>query len=1111
MIDQIKQMKYFKTITLLLFLLSSISFLDAQTWIKRYDAGIGERIFPQSDGTFVIDDGGLLITIDASGNVLGEEDYSSALSYAVIKTSDGGVAYIRKENGALKLLKFDSNGIEEWRQEFATLDGANYVGGFIEELPNGQFAVAYRGEIPGIDVGSVVDYSGAYGLIDVDGSLLLSSNTEEGVFGARYMNDGNIIFFGNTEKHIEVEYFESYKLPFLHKVAPNGNIIWAKVYDNVFLEFANITDAEVNGSGNLVVGGFEAKTGGTGFDAFLMELDSDGNILWYNIDNQSLYQTIYAFEITPDGGYVLAGIQGDNFGMYDNNEEFLIQKRGTQGLLEWEKNYGWSKDDYLFDIVTTNDGGYLAVGTSEVETNENLVAAIKMDANGNAAIGTITLKGNVWYDTNANCNLYQEDYAENWIVYVLGDAIQSRTTDSNGYYEFNLPVGNYTLSFTSNEDYIYNVCENDIPITLTSSELEVVQNLGIQNADCEAPVPTIEVVSANALYLSWTAQLGISSYVVKYRAVGSTWTSFATTEISTFISDLLPSTNYEIQIRGICTIGSSDWSPTYVVATSDEICEPPATITTVIGSPFSVSVSWDEVPNATEYQFALAISGTDEYALSTIFTTTSIPLSGLIMNESYDIKVRVRCSGAWTDWSEPTTFIFVYCGNPNVVESVISGNVIRLSWSVLTSNIDYTIRYRQVGASTWIYQNTNGDNFTAFNGLTPNTTYEYQLQTTCTVNTSPWSNSNFVATSDEICDRPINIAASQQSESEINVTWDFVSNATKYKVAYALAGTENYTTTTLENVNSYTIDGLQLYTDYDIKVKAKCSAGWTNWSEPIPFILIPDATCPYPSHTIAAISGNVIKFTFDPVDGAEKYKIRYREQGSTSWQEEKTTYTLHFVNELTLNTVYEYSLKTVCADETSVWSPTLTIETLGSTCDFPAVVNVEYWTFDRVRLSWYVGPGAEKYRIKLVGGGINETITQTEQSIIFFDLQTGVNYKALVKSKCEGGWTNYGSPIFFDGPSFAENIQSRTKEDKVDISVYPNPSSNFITIQTSKELIEKAEIFVYNKTGQLVHQQKMINSTAQLSIAHLPNGMYQVLIKTKEKIYHERFAKQERE
>lgn len=66
--------------------------------------------------------------------------------------------------------------------------------------------------------------------------------------------------------------------------------------------------------------------------------------------------------------------------------------------------------------------------------------------------------------------------------------------------------------------------------------------------------------------------------------------------------------------------------------------------------------------------------------------------------------------------------------------------------------------------------------------------------------------------------------------------------------------------------------------------------------------------------------------------------------------------------------------------------------------------------------------------------------------------------------------------------------------DKKMFSIFPNPSSNFITIQINKNIDDKQDFQFYNSIGQLVKEITITNNTS-VNISNLPSGIYFIRLK----------------
>ena len=74
-----------------------------------------------------------------------------------------------------------------------------------------------------------------------------------------------------------------------------------------------------------------------------------------------------SIQVTSDGGYILAGESSSNNGNITENHggvDYWVVKLDATGTIQWQKTYGGSNNDYANSIQTTTDGGYIVAGVS---------------------------------------------------------------------------------------------------------------------------------------------------------------------------------------------------------------------------------------------------------------------------------------------------------------------------------------------------------------------------------------------------------------------------------------------------------------------------------------------------------------------------------------------------------------------------------------------------------------------------------------------------------------------------------------------------------------------------------------------------------------------------
>lgn len=134
------------------------------------------------------------------------------------------------------------------------------------------------------------------------------------------------------------------------------------------------------------------------YDYWLLKFSSEEELQWsktYGGTDDDRGRSIIA---TSDGGFAITGFSQSNDGdVTDNNGlyDFWLAKIDGNGIISWQKSFGFSGTDQAFSVIQTNDGGYLVNGILDVTASGGQgnarnrrhaggdYWAIKMDANGN--------------------------------------------------------------------------------------------------------------------------------------------------------------------------------------------------------------------------------------------------------------------------------------------------------------------------------------------------------------------------------------------------------------------------------------------------------------------------------------------------------------------------------------------------------------------------------------------------------------------------------------------------------------------------------------------------------------------------------------------------------
>ena len=141
---------------------------------------------------------------------------------------------------------------------------------------------------------------------------------------------------------------------------------------------------EVPGGG-FVVAGYTSDFTPNDTDGIVMRLNSNGDTLWTFIYNgpSSKQDLLYKILPTSDGGFILCGYS-KSFG---NGDNAIYAKLNSSGQLQWIKNWGGSGIEHAQDIIQLSDGKYVLCGYTTTAPAKYYDAFIlKIDQNGNTFI-----------------------------------------------------------------------------------------------------------------------------------------------------------------------------------------------------------------------------------------------------------------------------------------------------------------------------------------------------------------------------------------------------------------------------------------------------------------------------------------------------------------------------------------------------------------------------------------------------------------------------------------------------------------------------------------------------------------------------------------------------
>lgn len=361
----------------------------------------------------------------------------------------------------------------------------------------------------------------------------------------------------------------------------------------------------------------------------------------------------------------------------------------------------------------------------------------------------------------------------------------------------------------------------------------------------------------------------------------------------------------------------------------------------------SVTIDWADVPGVTQYRFRFRPQGTVNWTVSTI-TGSERTYNYLSFNTSYEVQVRVYESQLnQGEYSQTYTFTTPLspgklpdCPTPVVSSTVIDATSAQISWLPLNYVQSVHIDLRAKNTLTWGGTNT-ANNQVVFNGLTPNTTYEYRVRTQCLggltdQNFSDYTTIDTFKTPELLlCNTPGDLSFVEATANTATIMWSSVNYAAMYTVQMRLKNAATWGGSSTADT-SFTFANLSPNTTYEYRVRANCTGSPTSnpnssFSAIAEFTTgsLPLTNCLPPTSINATSSANSITITWDAALNGATYFVQFKPASSAVWGGTSTTNNQITMNNLSINTSYQYRLRTTCVSGTTL-TPTSLFSAIGN-------------------------------------------------------------------------------------------------------------------------------------------------------------------------------------
>lgn len=248
----------------------------------------------------------------------------------------------------------------------------------IDKHGNKLWSKTYGGNIDE-DISDIVNYGKGAIFVGSNGSMSYNINRidKEGAViwrkayfldgdeytGSSVATDGKRVTIAGTELHRR--FMTSDVSPLVLQLNGNGDRYWEQYLGGVKKDYSN--KILYTGDGYVVVGKTESYGHGD-YDMYMIKLNRQGKWQWYNAFGGEDDDTANDVIQTNDGGYILVG-STNSFGL--TRDDAFIVKTDKNGKRLWQHSYGGDYADEAFAIARSPYGGFVVVGRTESFNRRN--------------------------------------------------------------------------------------------------------------------------------------------------------------------------------------------------------------------------------------------------------------------------------------------------------------------------------------------------------------------------------------------------------------------------------------------------------------------------------------------------------------------------------------------------------------------------------------------------------------------------------------------------------------------------------------------------------------------------------------------------------------------
>ncbi len=589
--------------------------------------------------------------------------------------------------------------------------------------------------------------------------------------------------------------------------------------------------------------------------------------------------------------------------------------------------------------------------------------------------------------------------------------------------------------------------------------------------------------------------------------------------------------------------GESSWDYLKVFFAPSDVSFPASTT-----SPDYAAYSYSQ--NAVDFSNYLSSTGYTSYPYKLNLTQDNVLHVEVIMpnpNTTPDATSAAKLVFVWkndaSSGTQPGAVIYnvsiapLTCPKPTgLTVSNVTVNSADLAWTAGSSETQWNVEYKEVGATTWISNTTSTPSY-QLTGLSSITTYDVRVQALCSADDSSSYATTTFATNGcdaaDMCEYTFILGDSYGdgwNGAYLTVEQNSSVIATLQAVNHNSSSTQTYDTVTVnlcDNISTslvwhsgsfddeasiivldpndnviFSKDSMDTYTTFTFTTNCSGTPGpvitdptvATNAATAIgQYTATLNATVTNPDNVTITAKG----FEWKTTTGGTFTQIAGTGTGNT--------FTAN-LNGLTANTGYTYKAF-ITFNGTTVYGSEMTFTTLPEDtpepCDVPTGLTTGTITHESIAISWDANPNVSSWNIQYrpVGGTLSSA-TSTTNSYTIHGLASETQYQIQVQAVCSDGQTSDWSPAVT-----ATTLTGINEHLMNSISLYPNPAKDVVNVQCTMNDVQVKAIEVFDMYGKLLQTVSMTPETTTINVSGLASGMYFVRVTTEEGAVTKSFVK----